>query len=72
LYDKWRAYIEVDGVRTYLGDFDSKSAAIRARKKAAEKGIKWYKEHRNEFMKNYRKKSKKYRSTRKSKRAYNI
>ena len=62
LYDKWRAYIEVDGQRTYLGDFDSKSAAIRARKKAAEKGIKWYKEHKNEFMKNYRRKSKRYRS----------
>lgn len=62
LYDKWRAYIEVDGKRTYLGDFDSKSAAIRARKKAAEKGIKWYKEHKNEFMKNYRKKSKRYRN----------
>ena len=65
LYDKWRAYIEVDGKRTYLGDFDSKSAAVRARKKAAEKGIKWYKEHRNEFMKNYRKKSKRYRSSHK-------
>ena len=65
LYDKWRAYIEVDGKRTYLGDFDSKSAAIRARKKAAEKGLKWYKEHKNEFMKNYRRKSKKYRKGRK-------
>lgn len=62
LYDKWRAYIEIDGKRTYLGDFDSKSAAIRARKKAAEKGLKWYKEHKNEFMKNYRRKSKRYRS----------
>ena len=62
MYDKWRAYIEVDGKRTYLGDFDSKSAAIRARKKAAEKGLKWYKEHKNEFMKNYRRRSKRYRS----------
>ena len=40
LYDKWRAYIEIDGKRTYLGDFSSKSAAVRARKKAAEKGLK--------------------------------
>lgn len=61
LYDKWRAYIEVDGKRTYLGDFDSKSAAIRARKKAAQKGLKWYKEHKNEFMKNYRRKSRRHR-----------
>lgn len=65
MYDKWRAYIEIDGKRTYLGDFDSKSAAIRARKKAAEKGLKWYKEHKNEFMKNYRRKSKRYRNKKK-------
>lgn len=63
LYDKWRAYIEVDGKRTYLGDFDSKSAAIRARKKAAEKGLKWYKEHKNEFIKSYRRKTKRYRKS---------
>lgn len=65
--DKWRAYIEIDGKRTYLGDFHSKSAAIRARKEAAEKGIKWYKNHKDDFMKNYRRKTKRYRSLRKKK-----
>lgn len=68
-YDKWRAYIEIDGKRTYLGDFDSKSAAIKARKAAAKEGLKWYKEHKYEFMKDYRKKSKRYRSMRKKNRA---
>ena len=38
-YDKWRAYIEVDGKRTYLGDFTFKKDAIEARKLAGEKGI---------------------------------
>lgn len=66
-YDKWRAYIEVDGKRTYLGDFKTKSAAIRARKEAAEKGLKWYKNHKNQFMKDYRKKSKRYRKVRSKK-----
>ena len=66
-YDKWRAYIEVDGKRTYLGDFKTKSAAIRARKEAAEKGLKWYKNHKNQFMKDYRKKSKRYRKLRSKK-----
>ena len=36
-YNKWRAYIEVDGTRTYLGDFDTKKEAIKARKEAGEK-----------------------------------
>lgn len=62
LYNKWRAYIEIDGKRTYLGDFDSKSKAIKARKAAALKGLKWYKEHKNQFMKDTRKKAKTYRS----------
>lgn len=39
-YNKWRAYIEIDGKRTYLGDFSSKSKAIKARKAAAIKGLK--------------------------------
>ncbi len=64
LYDKWRAYIDIDGKRIYLGDFDSKAAAVRARKAAAEKGIKWYKEHKNAFIRNYRRKSKKYKALR--------
>lgn len=59
-YDKWRAYIEVDGKRTYLGDFDFKKDAIKARKEAGEKGIKWYKENRNKMMRDVRKKTKKY------------
>lgn len=67
MYDKWRAYIEIDGHRTYLGDFDTKSAAVRARKKAAEKGLKWYREHRNEFMNSYRRGYKKTRRLRRKK-----
>jgi len=63
-YNKWRAYIEVDGKRTYLGDFNSKSKAIKARKTAGEKGIKWYKEHKNEFMKTTRGRYKRYRTKR--------
>jgi len=59
-YNKWRAYIEVDGVRSYLGDFDAKKDAIEVRKLAGEKGIKWYKENRNRILKNMRKKQKKY------------
>jgi len=59
-YNKWRAYIDVDNVRTYLGDFDSKEDAIAARKEAGEKGIKWYKENRNKLQKQVRKKTKKY------------
>ena len=59
-YNKWRAYIEIDGVRTYLGDFDSKAKAVKARKTAGEKGIKWYKENRNKLMRDIRKKNKKY------------
>ena len=39
-YNKWRAYIDIDGKRNYLGDFNSKSKAIRARKAAAKKGLK--------------------------------
>ena len=49
-YNKWRAYIDIDGQRNYLGDFSSKSKAIRARKAAAAKGIKWYNDNKNEFM----------------------
>ena len=62
-YNKWRAYIEVDGVRTYLGDFTSKSKAIKARKEAGEKGIKWYKDNRNKLMRDIRRKSKKYKNS---------
>lgn len=62
-YNKWRAYIEVDGVRTYLGDFTSKSKAIKARKEAGEKGIKWYKDNRNKLMRDIRRKSKKYKTS---------
>lgn len=39
-YNKWRAYIEVDGKRTYLGDFEKKKDAVAARKEAGEKGVK--------------------------------
>jgi len=49
-YNKWRAYIDVDGQRNYLGDFSSKSKAIRARKAAAAKGLSWYQNNKNEFM----------------------
>lgn len=62
-YNKWRAYIEVDGKRTYLGDFTSKAKAIKARKKAGEKGIKWYKDNRNRLMRDVRKKSKKFKNS---------
>lgn len=60
-YNKWRAYIEIDGHRNYLGDFNSKSKAIRARRAAAEKGLKWYGEHKNEFMSKSRRRHKKNR-----------
>lgn len=63
-YNKWRAYIEVDGKRTYLGDFASKSKAIKARKAAAVKGVRWYKIHKHEFMKDARKRAKRYRTRR--------
>jgi len=62
-YNKWRAYIEVDGVRTYLGDFTSKAKAIKARKEAGEKGIKWYKDNRNKLMRDVRRRSKKYKTS---------
>lgn len=62
-YNKWRAYIEVDGTRTYLGDFDTKKEAIKARKEAGEKGIKWYKENRGKLVKNVRKRTKKYKTS---------
>lgn len=62
-YHKWRAYIEVDGVRTYLGDFSAKAKAIKARKEAAEKGVKWYKENRNKLMRNVRRKTKKFKNS---------
>lgn len=65
-YNKWRAYIEIDGKRTYLGDFKSKGRAIKARKKAAQKGIKWYQEHKNDFMKTTRKRNKRYRKNHKT------
>lgn len=65
IYNKWRAYIEVDGKRNYLGDFNSKSKAIRARKLAAAKGLKWYKNNKNSFMSDLRKKQKRYRSAKK-------
>ena len=60
-YNKWRAYIEIDGHRNYLGDFNSKSKAIRARKAAAKKGLKWYNDNKNEFMATSRRKRQKNR-----------
>lgn len=60
-YHKWRAYIEVDGERTYLGDFNSKTKAIEHRQEAAEKGIKWYKQNRNKLLRIKRKRPKKHR-----------
>lgn len=63
LYDKWRAYIDLEGKRHYLGDFSSKTAAIKAREAAAKKGIKWYKENKHKFMKNIRRKSKSKRAS---------
>ena len=65
-YNKWRAYIEIDGKRTYLGDFNSKSKCIKARKAAAQKGLTWYKEHKNEFMATSRQKHKRYKKNRRS------
>lgn len=65
-YNKWRAYIEIDGKRTYLGDFDSKQKAIRARKAAANKGIKWYQLNKSQFMKDIRKRTKRRRSNSRS------
>lgn len=62
-YNKWRAYIEVDGKRTYLGDFEKKKDAIKARKEAGEKGVKWYKDNRNQLMRDMRRKSKKYKNS---------
>ena len=64
VYNKWRAYIEINGKRNYLGDFNSKSKAIRARKLAAAKGLKWYKDNKNKFMSNFRKKQKRYKTKR--------
>ena len=64
-YNKWRAYIEVDGKRTYLGDFTSKTKAVRARKAAAEKGLKWYRDNKNQFMAKTRAKQKRYKKNRK-------
>ena len=58
-YNKWRAYIEIDGKRNYLGDFTSKNDAIEARKEAGEKGIKWYRENRSKLIKDVRRRTKK-------------
>lgn len=63
LYNKWRAYIEVDGKRTYLGDFTNKADAIRARKVAGEQGVKWYRANKNRIMRDVRKKSKKFKNS---------
>lgn len=62
-YNKWRAYIEIDGKRTYLGDFDKKKDAIAARKEAGEKGISWYKANRSKLVRNMRRKTKKYKNS---------
>ena len=62
-YNKWRAYIDIDGQRIYLGDFDSKAKAIKARKEAGENGIKWYKDNRNKLTRDMRKKTKKYKNS---------
>lgn len=62
-YKKWRAYIEVDGKRMYLGDFDDKRDAIKARKEAGEKGIKWYRDNRNKLTRDMRRKNKKYKTS---------
>lgn len=43
--DKWRAVIEIDGEKQFLGDFDTRKEAVLARKKAAREGVKWYKAH---------------------------
>ncbi len=64
IYNKWRAYIDLNGKRSYLGDFNSKSKAIRARKIAAVKGIKWYKNNKNNFLTQMRKKQKRYKQKR--------
>lgn len=58
-YNKWRAYIEIDGKRNYLGDFTSKNDAVEARKEAGEKGIKWYRENRSKLIKDVRRRTKK-------------
>ena len=62
-YNKWRAYIEVDGKRTYLGDFDLKKDAVAARKVAAKNGVKWYKENRNKILRDTRRKTKKFKNS---------
>lgn len=62
-YNKWRAYIEMNGTRIYLGDFDSKKEAIENRKAAAENGIKWYKNNKNIMVRDMRKKTKKFKSS---------
>lgn len=62
-YNKWRAYIDIDGVRMYLGDFTSKNKAIEARKEAGEKGIRWYRNNRGKLMKDMRKKTKKFNTS---------
>ena len=48
-YDKWRAVIEIDGEKKFLGDFDTRREAADARKKAAKEGVKWYKKHNPYF-----------------------
>ena len=41
-YQKWRAYITLNGKQTYLGYFDNIEDAIHARKEAEEKHYKGY------------------------------
>ena len=51
-YNKWRAVIEIDGEKHFLGDFESKKEAAEARRKAAKEGIKWYRDHNPYFKEN--------------------
>lgn len=62
-YKKWRAYIDIDGTRVYLGDFSSKAKAIKARKEAGENGIKWYNQNRGKLIRDVRRKTKKYKTS---------
>ena len=63
-YNKWRAYIDQDGKRTYLGDFNEKRDAIKAREEAAKKGVRWYKLNKSKIKRNTRSKYKRSRKLR--------
>ena len=60
-YNKWRAYIEVDGKRTYLGDFTKKKDAVKARKVAFATFMSMLEEeNKNKITRDLRRKTKKY------------